>query len=164
MSSVKTLNANAEVMNRSAALFMNINAAKGLHEVMKTNFGPKGTIKMLVGGAGGRQHRRFSAPAHPAAGGAAEGMPNACVLQQRRTRLCLPRFLELPAASGALIRHTQHHGCCAANRPRQLLTMIDACPACRRHQVDKGRQCVAAGDANPKPNSSHDCQDCSGPG
>lgn len=39
-------------MGRNAALFMNINAAKGLHEVMKTNFGPKGTIKMLVGGAG----------------------------------------------------------------------------------------------------------------
>ena len=54
MSSVKTLNPKAEVMGRNAALFMNINAAKGLHEVMKTNFGPKGTIKMLVGGAGGR--------------------------------------------------------------------------------------------------------------
>ncbi len=53
MGSVRTLNANAEVMGRNAALFMNINAAKGLHEVMKTNFGPKGTIKMLVGGAGG---------------------------------------------------------------------------------------------------------------
>ncbi|KAI8467425.1 MAG: chaperonin complex component [Monoraphidium minutum] len=52
MGSVKTLNPNAEVMGRSAALFMNINAAKGLYEVMKTNFGPKGTIKMLVGGAG----------------------------------------------------------------------------------------------------------------
>jgi len=53
MGSVKTLNPNAEVMGRSAALFMNINAAKGLYEVMKSNFGPKGTIKMLVGGAGG---------------------------------------------------------------------------------------------------------------
>jgi hypothetical protein len=42
-------------MGKGAALFMNINAAKGLHEVMKTNFGPKGTIKMLVGGAGGKQ-------------------------------------------------------------------------------------------------------------
>ncbi len=27
--------------------------AKGLYDVMKTNLGPKGTIKMLVGGAGG---------------------------------------------------------------------------------------------------------------
>lgn len=52
MGSLKTLNPNAEVMGRNAALFMNINAAKGLHEVMKTNLGPKGTIKMLVGGSG----------------------------------------------------------------------------------------------------------------
>lgn len=56
MSSVKTLNPKAEVMGRSAALFMNINAAKGLCDVMKTNLGPKGTIKMLVGGAGGDGH------------------------------------------------------------------------------------------------------------
>lgn len=47
----------AEVMGKGAALFMNINAAKGLHEVMKTNLGPKGTIKMLVDGAGGEQVR-----------------------------------------------------------------------------------------------------------
>lgn len=49
---VKALNPNAEVMGRSAALYMNINAAKGLHDIMKTNLGPKGTIKMLVGGSG----------------------------------------------------------------------------------------------------------------
>ncbi|GAQ84120.1 TCP-1/cpn60 chaperonin family protein [Klebsormidium nitens] len=49
---VRTLNANAESLNKSAALFMNINAAKGLQDVLKTNLGPKGTIKMLVGGAG----------------------------------------------------------------------------------------------------------------
>lgn len=53
MSAVKQLNANAEQMGRAAALFMNINAAKGLHDVMKTNLGPRGTIKMLVDGAGG---------------------------------------------------------------------------------------------------------------
>jgi T-complex protein 1 subunit zeta len=34
------------------AFSMNINAGKGLVEVMKSNLGPKGTIKMLVGGAG----------------------------------------------------------------------------------------------------------------
>ncbi|CAL5228267.1 g11370 [Coccomyxa viridis] len=39
-------------MGRGAALFMNINAAKGLYDVMKSNLGPKGTIKMLVGGSG----------------------------------------------------------------------------------------------------------------
>lgn len=53
MASVKQLNSKAEVMGKGAALFMNINAAKGLHEVMKSNLGPKGTIKMLVGGSGG---------------------------------------------------------------------------------------------------------------
>ena len=40
------LNQNAEVLNRSAALYMNINAAKGLQEVLKSNLGPRGTIKM----------------------------------------------------------------------------------------------------------------------
>ena len=59
MSSVKTLNAKAEVMGRGAALFMNINAAKGLYDVMKTNLGPKGTINMLVGGAGGEYKTLF---------------------------------------------------------------------------------------------------------
>ncbi|KAF1879551.1 hypothetical protein Lal_00006018 [Lupinus albus] len=50
--SVRVLNPNAEVLNKSAALHMNINAAKGLQDVLKTNLGPKGTIKMLVGGSG----------------------------------------------------------------------------------------------------------------
>jgi|EP00335_Anophryoides_haemophila_P000251 T-complex protein 1 subunit zeta len=31
---------------------MNINAAVGLMDIMKSNLGPKGTLKMLVGGAG----------------------------------------------------------------------------------------------------------------
>ena len=52
MSSVKTLNPNAEVMKRASALAMNISAAKGLCEVMKSNLGPRGTTKMLVSGAG----------------------------------------------------------------------------------------------------------------
>ncbi|XP_074279242.1 T-complex protein 1 subunit zeta 1 [Silene latifolia] len=50
--SVRVLNPNAEVLNKSEALRMNINAAKGLQDVLKSNLGPKGTIKMLVGGAG----------------------------------------------------------------------------------------------------------------
>jgi T-complex protein 1 subunit zeta len=49
---IRVVNPNAEVLNRSAALLMNINAAKGLQDVLKTNLGPKGTIKMLVGGSG----------------------------------------------------------------------------------------------------------------
>ena len=52
-SSLRSVNPNAEIMSKEAALFMNINAAKGLQDVMKSNLGPKGTIKMLVGGAGG---------------------------------------------------------------------------------------------------------------
>ena len=53
MAALRSLNPKAEVMGASAALFMNINAAKGLRDVMATNLGPRGTIKMLVGGAGG---------------------------------------------------------------------------------------------------------------
>jgi len=49
---IKSLNADAEIARRSVALQMNVNAAKGLQEVMKTNLGPKGTLKMLVGGSG----------------------------------------------------------------------------------------------------------------
>lgn len=54
-SSLRSVNPNAESMDKAAALFMNINAAKGLQDVMRTNLGPRGTIKMLVDGAGGTQ-------------------------------------------------------------------------------------------------------------
>lgn len=53
MSAVKALNPAADTMQQSEALLMNVNAAKGLYDVMKSNLGPKGTIKMLVSGAGG---------------------------------------------------------------------------------------------------------------
>mmetsp|Transcript_37396 Transcript_37396/g.48107 ORF Transcript_37396/g.48107 Transcript_37396/m.48107 type:complete len:539 (-) Transcript_37396:255-1871(-) len=52
MASARLVNANAEVVTRSQALAVNVSAAKGLQEVMKTNLGPRGTLKMLVGGAG----------------------------------------------------------------------------------------------------------------
>jgi len=52
MSSVKLVNPKAEVARASQALQINISAAKGLQEVLKTNLGPKGTMKMLVSGAG----------------------------------------------------------------------------------------------------------------
>lgn len=52
MSAVNFLNNQSEVLKKYQALAMNINAAVGLQEVMKSNLGPKGTIKMLVGGAG----------------------------------------------------------------------------------------------------------------
>jgi hypothetical protein len=44
--SLRVLNPNAEVLNKSAAMQMNISAGKGLQDVLKTNLGPKGTIKM----------------------------------------------------------------------------------------------------------------------
>lgn len=52
MTSVQTVNPNAEVVAKSQALMVNVSAAKGLQGVLKSNLGPKGTLKMLVGGAG----------------------------------------------------------------------------------------------------------------
>jgi T-complex protein 1 subunit zeta len=51
-SGVKILNKQSEVSRRDQALIMNIGAARGLMEILKSNLGPKGTIKMLVSGAG----------------------------------------------------------------------------------------------------------------
>ncbi|XP_071094069.1 T-complex protein 1 subunit zeta-like [Haliotis cracherodii] len=52
MSAIKSLNPKAEVARASQALAVNISAAKGLQDVLRTNLGPKGTMKMLVSGAG----------------------------------------------------------------------------------------------------------------
>jgi len=52
MASLQRLNPSSDLARKSAALAININSAKGLQEVMKSNLGPKGTIKMLVSGAG----------------------------------------------------------------------------------------------------------------
>ena len=52
MSSVQFINSKAEILRKDLALAMNINAGKGLFNIMSTNLGPKGTLKMLVGGAG----------------------------------------------------------------------------------------------------------------
>uniref|UniRef100_A0A915JPF8 T-complex protein 1 subunit zeta n=1 Tax=Romanomermis culicivorax TaxID=13658 RepID=A0A915JPF8_ROMCU len=52
MSSLMLLNPKADLARSSAALQVNINAAKSLQEIMKSNLGPKGTIKMLVSGSG----------------------------------------------------------------------------------------------------------------
>jgi len=51
-SSVQSVSPNASIINRQYALMVNISAARGLQDVLKTNLGPKGTMKMLVGGAG----------------------------------------------------------------------------------------------------------------
>ncbi|KAK4878496.1 hypothetical protein RN001_011002 [Aquatica leii] len=52
MSAISLLNPKAEVARAAQALAVNISAAKGIQDVMKSNLGPKGTVKMLVSGAG----------------------------------------------------------------------------------------------------------------
>lgn len=49
---VQRINPNSEVARRGQALRLNIEASLGLQDVLRTNLGPKGTIKMLVSGAG----------------------------------------------------------------------------------------------------------------
>lgn len=46
MSAVKALNPKAEVARAQAALAVNISAARGLQDVLRSNLGPKGTMKM----------------------------------------------------------------------------------------------------------------------
>ncbi|RLN68831.1 hypothetical protein BBJ28_00002713 [Nothophytophthora sp. Chile5] len=50
--SFRGMNPNAEIVSKSQALLVNVSAAKGLQGVLKSNLGPRGTLKMLVGGAG----------------------------------------------------------------------------------------------------------------
>mmetsp|Transcript_9661 Transcript_9661/g.21777 ORF Transcript_9661/g.21777 Transcript_9661/m.21777 type:complete len:552 (-) Transcript_9661:198-1853(-) len=51
-SRIQEISPNADVVSRGAALAVNIAAANGLQNVLKSNLGPRGTLKMLVGGAG----------------------------------------------------------------------------------------------------------------
>ena len=46
MAAVKSLNPKAEVARAAQALQLNINGARGLQEVLRTNLGPRGTMKM----------------------------------------------------------------------------------------------------------------------
>ncbi|TFJ82776.1 hypothetical protein NSK_005969 [Nannochloropsis salina CCMP1776] len=48
----RLVNPSAEIVSKSQALLVNCSAAKGLQNVLKSNLGPRGTLKMLVGGAG----------------------------------------------------------------------------------------------------------------
>ncbi|RKF77499.1 T-complex protein 1 subunit zeta [Golovinomyces cichoracearum] len=52
MSATQLLNPKAESRRRGEALKVNISAGEGLQDVLKSNLGPLGTIKMLVDGAG----------------------------------------------------------------------------------------------------------------
>lgn len=46
MSAISVLNPKAELARNAAALELNITGAFGLASVMKSNLGPKGTLKM----------------------------------------------------------------------------------------------------------------------
>lgn len=48
MAAISLLNPKAEFARAAQALAVNITAGKGIQEVMKTNLGPKGTMKMYV--------------------------------------------------------------------------------------------------------------------
>ena len=52
MSRLQDVSPNAEIVSKAAARSVNVAAAVGLQNVLKTNLGPRGTLKMLVGGAG----------------------------------------------------------------------------------------------------------------
>ncbi|KAI5955015.1 CCT6 [Candida jiufengensis] len=52
-SSIQLLNPKAESFRRDQALQVNISAAQGLQQVLSSNLGPKGTLKLLVDGSGG---------------------------------------------------------------------------------------------------------------
>jgi T-complex protein 1 subunit zeta len=49
---LQELSPNAEVVSKQQALRVNVSAAIGLQNVISTNLGPTGTLKLLVGGAG----------------------------------------------------------------------------------------------------------------
>nr|OQO17138.1 T-complex protein 1 subunit zeta [Rachicladosporium sp. CCFEE 5018] len=53
MSAAQLLNPKAESRRRGEALKVNISAGEGLQNVLASNLGPSGTLKMLVDGAGG---------------------------------------------------------------------------------------------------------------
>eukprot|EP01027_Heterolobosea_sp_BB2_P025518 GEZU01039165.1.p1 GENE.GEZU01039165.1~~GEZU01039165.1.p1 ORF type:complete len:539 (-),score=177.57 GEZU01039165.1:202-1818(-) len=52
MSALQLVNPNSQIARKDQALAINISAAKGLSDVLRSNLGPKGTMKMLVSGAG----------------------------------------------------------------------------------------------------------------
>lgn len=48
MSALEQINPNADLISGNQALTINISAAKVLQDILKTNLGPKGTLKMYV--------------------------------------------------------------------------------------------------------------------
>ena len=52
MSQLRDVNPNAEIVSKVQARAVNVAAGVGLLNVLKSNLGPRGTLKLLVGGAG----------------------------------------------------------------------------------------------------------------
>jgi len=52
MSTIRDVNPNAEIVSKTQARAVNVAAGVGLLNVLKSNLGPRGTLKLLVGGAG----------------------------------------------------------------------------------------------------------------
>uniref|UniRef100_A0A6S9AY65 T-complex protein 1 subunit zeta n=2 Tax=Ditylum brightwellii TaxID=49249 RepID=A0A6S9AY65_9STRA len=52
MSRLQEVSPNAEIVSKAQARAVNVAASIGLQNVLKSNLGPRGTLKMLVGGAG----------------------------------------------------------------------------------------------------------------
>eukprot|EP01069_Polyplicarium_translucidae_P006316 Polyplicarium_translucidae@DN2941_c0_g1_i2.p4 len=52
MASVSIANPRADVLRKAAALSANCGAARGLADAVRSNLGPRGTLKMVVGGGG----------------------------------------------------------------------------------------------------------------
>jgi T-complex protein 1 subunit zeta len=50
--SIRDINPNAEIVSKTQARAVNVAAGVGLLNVLKSNLGPRGTLKLLVGGAG----------------------------------------------------------------------------------------------------------------
>lgn len=50
--SIRDVNPNAEIVSKTQARAVNVAAGVGLMNVLKSNLGPRGTLKLLVGGAG----------------------------------------------------------------------------------------------------------------
>jgi len=50
--SLRDVNPNAEIVSKTQARAVNVAAGVGLLNVLKSNLGPRGTLKLLVGGAG----------------------------------------------------------------------------------------------------------------
>mmetsp|Transcript_37317 Transcript_37317/g.90606 ORF Transcript_37317/g.90606 Transcript_37317/m.90606 type:complete len:540 (+) Transcript_37317:102-1721(+) len=52
MSQLRDISPNAEIVSKTQARAVNVAAGVGLMNVLKSNLGPRGTLKLLVGGAG----------------------------------------------------------------------------------------------------------------